>query len=314
VRRAGPPSPEIPEGPEIPPVVRASVGRYLAAADAALPDLVDGFYLVGSAAQRAFQVGRSDIDFVAVTSRPLSAAEIDRLRARHRSLFAGDWARTVSRLPWRWPLMCNGVYVCHPDLRRPPAEVRPQLGHVAGRFRPGAAFDVNPVTWELLATRAIPVRGPGPSELAVPRDDPALRRWTRGNLTSYWARWARDIRRRGWSAVQSSTAQSRAWGVLGAPRLHATIATGRILSKEQAGEYALDTFEPRWHPLIGSALAYWRGASGGPYRPTRSRRPIADYVDMVVASGLALPSARPPSSPHPATAASSKIPGSGGHP
>ena len=29
-----------------------------------------------------------------------------------------------------------------------------------------------------------------------------------------------------------------AWGVLGAPRLHCTIATGEVISKEAAGEYA----------------------------------------------------------------------------
>ena len=51
---------------------------------------------------------------------------------------------------------------------------------------------------------------------------------------------------------------STAWGVLGAPRLHHTITTGEVISKEAAGEHALDVFPPRWHPLIGEALAYWR--------------------------------------------------------
>ena len=39
-------------------------------------------------------------------------------------------------------------------------------------------------------------------------------------------------------------------GVLGAPRLHCTIATGTIITKEGAGQYALNTFDREWHHLI----------------------------------------------------------------
>ena len=41
-------------------------------------------------------------------------------------------------------------------------------------------------------------------------------------------------------------------------RLHHTIATGDVISKEAAGEYALDVFDARWHPVIYEALAYVR--------------------------------------------------------
>ena len=40
--------------------------------------------------------------------------------------------------------------------------------------------------------------------------------------------------------------------------VHATITTGEVISKEAAGEYALETFDPRWHPVIREGLAYWR--------------------------------------------------------
>jgi hypothetical protein len=55
-----------------------------------------------------------------------------------------------------------------------------------------------------------------------------------------------------------------AWGVLGAPRLHYTIETGEVISKETAAEYALDTFDNEWHPIIKEGLAYWRGESTDP--------------------------------------------------
>jgi hypothetical protein len=47
--------------------------------------------------------------------------------------------------------------------------------------------------------------------------------------------------------------------VLGVSRLHYTLATGEIASKEAAGRYALDAFEPGWRAVIEDAPAFWRG-------------------------------------------------------
>ena len=37
-----------------------------------------------------------------------------------------------------------------------------------------------------------------------------------------------------------------AWGVFGVARMHATIGTGTVIGKEQAGEYALGVFDAGW--------------------------------------------------------------------
>jgi len=37
------------------------------------------------------------------------------------------------------------------------------------------------------------------------------------------------------------------------------VATGEVVAKEEAGTYALDTFDGRWHPLIREAIAYREG-------------------------------------------------------
>jgi hypothetical protein len=75
--------------------------------------------------------------------------------------------------------------------------------------------------------------------------------------------------------------------VLGVPRLHATIATGRIVSKLAAGEYARRTFAPEWHPMIDYALA--RRSGTRPSSPVPDPARVADFVDHVIDSSLALP-------------------------
>ena len=97
----------------------------------------------------------------------------------------------------RWPLVCNGIYLRHGDLSRSALEVTPIAGHVAGRFRVGerAGFDVNPVTWHLLARHGIAVRGPPRDRRSVHVDEAQLRAWTLENLNGYWRRWAQRARR-----------------------------------------------------------------------------------------------------------------------
>ncbi|HIM02235.1 MAG TPA: DUF4111 domain-containing protein [Myxococcales bacterium] len=73
---------------------------------------------------------------------------------------------------------------------------------------------------------------------------------------------------------------------LGAPRLHHTINTGEVISKESAAEYALSEFDSRWHPIIEEGLAYRTGKPRDPSlgTPTRSLRCAAEFVLHVVES------------------------------
>jgi hypothetical protein len=167
--------------------------------------------------------------------------------------------------------------------------------YVAGRF--GAAepgFDVNPVTWHTLARHGIAVRGPEPRSLGIRTDSAELTQWTMDNLNGYWRRWQARARRPGPATLRALPRRFAAWGVLGAPRLHYTLTTGEVTSKEAAGSYALETFAPEWRGLIEEALAFWRGAPAvAPYRrrPDLRRRAAAAFVAHVIERANRLPSA-----------------------
>lgn len=272
---------------ELPAPARAAVDDLLMGLDRALPGRVEGFYVVGSACLGAFRYGRSDVDFVAIVDGPLHRAELARLRAVH----LGRWGAALIRdagLRRRWPLVCNGSYLASGALARSPFEVTPLAGHVAGRFGVGERerFDVNPVTWHTLARHGIAVRGPEPDRLEIRTDPAELRAWTLGNLDGYWRRWAERARRPGPGTLRARPRRFAAWGVLGVSRLHYTLATGEIASKEAAGEYGLEAFDARWRPAIEDALAFWRGeppARGGRAGRAARRRAstAADFVDYV---------------------------------
>lgn len=285
----------------LPPAVAARVDDLLERLDRALPGRMEGFYIVGSVCLGAFREGRSDIDFVAIVDGVLDPGELRRLRAVH----LGRWAASLAGdavLRRTWPLVCNGSYLSPGALSRSPLEVSALAGHVAGHFAvaPAHGFDVNPVTWHVLARHGIAVRGPEPSRLEIRCDPAELMAWTRGNLDGYWGDWVARARRRPGSRLSVVRALPRrfaATGVLGVSRLHYTLATGEIVDKEAAGEYALSTFGPEWHAVIEDALAFWRGAPPptGRFRfsPRRRTRGAADFVAHVIDVAPGAPAVRP---------------------
>jgi hypothetical protein len=205
-------------------------------------------------------------------------------------MFLGGLANAALRVPWRWPITCNGVFVQKGDLGRSPLEVVAVASHVAGRFSGGSGFDVNPVTWRVLSESGIVVRGVDRAHLGVLRDDAELRSWTLGNLESYWRPWAAGVRGFGLVAAKALAMRYVAWGVLGTARMHFTVATGGIASKAAAADYALQTFGSRWRDLLEETRAYW---VGGP-RVSRyksalvRRRDTAEFVTEVIDSARAI--------------------------
>lgn len=257
------------------PHVSAAVDHYLRAADRLVPGRICGFYVVGSTALGAFRPGRSDIDFVAV----VDGDSVDRLRLVQLTSNARTGVRAVARGQWTMPETVNGVFVAKDSLTTPVTALRPLASHVGPRFTRGAGFDVNPVTWKVLLEHGVAVRGPSPGELGLDPEPAVLREWNLRNLRGYWQRWALSGR------LARPVRHATAWGVLGPPRLHHTIRTGGVVSKEGAGEYALEVFDARWHPLIREALAYWRGEPADPAfadRPTRTRQ-VSEFALEVIA-------------------------------
>lgn len=246
--------------------------RFLAFADRLFGSRLVGFYVVGSAALGGFLPERSDLDFVAVIDPPTSA---DCRRARLAQIVSGARTGVPAFLRGRTagPGSCNGVYVAQDQLQRPVTQIVLIASHHGISFDRGSAFDVNPVVWKTLAEHGIAMRGPRPADLGLDPELHLLRQWNLDNLNGYWTSCATGALNghpplKPWMPPRWATS----WTVLGPARLHHTIATGEVISKQQAGEYALDVFDSDWHPIIEEAVAYWHGEPPHPAFPDKKSR------------------------------------------
>jgi hypothetical protein len=245
-----------------------------------VPGRIVGCYVVGSTALGAYRPGRSDVDLVVVVDGDVDLPVVRRAQLRS-GLLTGTTALRRARTPMAGTV--NGVYVRQADLARPVSQIVPLALAAGYRFHVGGAgSDVSPVAWKTFAEHGIALRGPDPSALGLDPEPSTLVDWNRGNLASYWRPWAARTRRRP-LRFRLEPRDQTAWGVLGAPRLLRTIRTGDVVSKEAAGEYALDVMGAEWHDLVGEALAYWRGEPRRlPRDPVRRARRTADFVDAVI--------------------------------
>src|SRR5262245_46966035 len=255
--------------------VQDIINAFLEAIDTEVPALVEGLYRVGSLALDDFRPHSSDIDFVAITAGPLDASSLLALKRAH------------SRLARRWPRpFFDGIYVTWKDLRNDPAQTGPGPYSQAGRFHREGPGERNPVTWQVLARNGVRCRGPVVADVEIWTDPEVLASWTNGNLDSYWRRLlnrcGRLLSPYGAAALTSHAA---VWCVLGVSRLHYTLATGEITSKEGAGIYALAAFPAKWSRLIEECLRIRRASdSRSLYRsPFARRREVLEFTEMVIA-------------------------------
>jgi hypothetical protein len=225
-------------------IVETVVDAYLQAVDAEAPGLVEGLYLTGSVALGDFRPHTSDIDFVAVTTQRLDAADLAALSRAH--------GRLRKRCPKPY---FDGLYVTWDELAHNPSVASRGPSSHKGRFRARGGGPRDPVTWHTLARQGVICRGPKPTGLGIRTDPDELARWTLNNLDTYWRRLLdRSSRFPHPQNLIVLTSWGAAWIVLGISRLHFTLSTGEICSKEVAGLYARQTFPERWHRVLDESL------------------------------------------------------------
>jgi len=277
----------------VPPVAADIVRTYLESLDGAAPGLVEGLYLIGSVALADYRPGTSDVNFVAVTQRSPDQSTVDIYDRAHEAV------RDAHHGP-----NFDGIYVTWSELAADPRWCAPGPQSYAGHLHPASRAERHPVTWHLLAHHGVAVRGPAPHKLAVWTDPAILAACARDDLYGYWRSWhrrhSRIVAARGLAGLRTS---ALAEGVLVVSRLHHTAVHGTIVSKGGAAGYALETFDPRWAPIIQESLRIRRDEPPrrGPHlktsrhTPMRRRAEALGFVAMAIDHlRQALPDEDPP--------------------
>jgi len=221
------------------PSVNALIRELLAGVQFVLGDHFYGLYLGGSLASGDFDLQRSDIDFVVVTTGELPAEMLPALAVMHAAL-------TSSRLDMT--LRLEGAYVPMAALRRydPALACHPSLA-VGGAFCMDHQGSDGIIQRYILWEHALAVAGPDLHNLIDPITPDDLRRAALATLHDWWAPMLDDpfrLRRR----------EYQAYAVLTMCRIWYTLNFGEVVSKPAAARWMQQTQGACWTALIQRAL------------------------------------------------------------
>jgi hypothetical protein len=269
------------------PELNAVLAHLVREASGLLADNFVGAYLQGS-----FAVGdpseTSDCDFIIVTRRDITLAELPAFQAMHAA---------IHRLPHpRWRNGLEGSYAPAAILKRwsteprdPPGEPRGEdwadpgtsgspprcypfwyLDHGASHLIRSEHDNTEVVRW-VLREKGVVLAGPAPRELIDPVPPAALRAEVRETMVRCLALDLSPIDNRAWLNF---------WVGLYCRMAH-TLETGAIWSKVAGKSWALAHLDPEWRDIILRSQAVGKGPAGFdpiPPEDAEAARRFARYV------------------------------------
>jgi hypothetical protein len=243
----------------LPGEVRRRIDGYLAHLDRDLPGVVTGLYVVGSLALGDYQPRASDIDLVTVADSTWTEVQLwTAARAHHH----------VSHHlhPARLAYVTRADLACNPGLSR--------AACYEGHDHLPSTDLANPLTWEILRSTALAVRGP--QHPAAWCDEQTLEKWATEQLHE-WHDWLVSMRHRPGSLMFR---RSVARPVLEVSRLYEVATTGHVLSKHDAGQAIVSQLPSSRHTkVVADATQYREGHHMSMYWGAMERK--HDALDMI---------------------------------
>ncbi len=220
-------------------------------AKAILDDNFVAAYLQGSFATGGWD-DYSDVDFLIVIERQLSAEELAALHVLHSDIF---------ERPVRWARHLDGSYFPRKALRRyDPAGDIPYYHDNGSRVLVPSHHDNTLVVRWVLLEDGITLAGPEPQALIDPVPTEALRR----EVLTTMQEWAAELRA---DSQRMNNRWYQPFVVLSYCRMLQTLQTGRIASKEAGARWAQRELDGRWTDLIERAWQERQGPPGQWQRP-----------------------------------------------
>jgi hypothetical protein len=223
---------------------------------------LDGLYAVGSLALGDWRASLSNFDVLAVTGQEWNPDRIRRLRP------------TVARLAVHRAHPARVAFLRWSDLADDPSKVTaPVL--VGGQIGPTEDL-VNPMTWHILRVSGVCMRGPEYPE--VWSGD--VQDWAAQRILSWWspqmARWRRNPRAL-WFRRQTEPA------VLEIARLSVVAASGRVVSKLEAGESLIDGARSSVQRVLKDSVGHRQGVHTSMYwGPFERKNDTLSWIQSVV--------------------------------
>jgi hypothetical protein len=226
--------------------IDAVLHELLSGVQGVLGNYLVGMYLGGSLATGDFDLRRSDIDFLVVTTDELPEGMVTALQMMHDRIAAGQS---------KWTKELEGCYIPKQSVRRfDPNKVRYPMIERYGRLEVDNSGSDQIIQRHILRELGIVLVGPAPKALIAPISPEELRQAVLDILLRWWAPML------GGPVPQLNSPGYRAYAVLTMCRMLYTLEHGTIVSKPVAAKWAHGMLGESWQALIKRALLWEQDA------------------------------------------------------
>ncbi|MFD3449985.1 aminoglycoside adenylyltransferase domain-containing protein [Microbacteriaceae bacterium 4G12] len=237
---------------KVPIPVQNILSEYISLIHKQIPNTLEGLYLHGSIALNAYIDGSSDIDFVAIVNRHLTEAEVKILSTIHQDL-KNNYKKTGM----------DGCYLLWEDLGKKQTETIKCIYVNEGKIG-WSNHGTNPITWWILKDKGISIIGPEITSFHFEVDENILVDYVLNNMNTYWSNRMITIERFKRIArflPNKIVDQEIQWSITGMLRQFYTLREQEVVSKVDAGKYAITHMPEKFHPIIKDAVNIREGSN-----------------------------------------------------
>lgn len=216
-----------------------------------LDDRFVGMYLYGSLSSGDFNLGSSDIDFLFVTTDPLSEDKVSELEALHNRI----WGAGL-----KWASKLEGAYVPRDLICRHDADGAPCPGVNEGQFYVARLGSDWIIQRHIVREYGVVLAGPDPKTLIDPITGDEIREAVLGVLREWWFPMLDDP-----SWLHDHGSEYHAFAVISMCRALHALKHGTIVSKPKAILWARERFANPWRSLIDKAVSAARHEDQGSF-------------------------------------------------
>ncbi|MDP4144072.1 MAG: hypothetical protein Q8936_06240 [Bacillota bacterium] len=141
----------------IPSVINSLLLEYESKIKNSFGNKIFGVYIYNSVALGAFDINKSDIDFITILNGEFTNEEIVRLNTIHREL----------NNKFKYAKRMEGMYITVGKVGKTNADITPYIYFANNRLHDYGYYDVNYVTWWTLKNNGIGINSPDVNNLKL---------------------------------------------------------------------------------------------------------------------------------------------------
>lgn len=199
-------------------------------------DIISGIYIYGSLAMSAYHEGTSDIDFIVLLGKEMTAEELIRLKRVHEK--TNDESQYGKKL--------DGMYLQLTDISKNSSKLSSYPYCSDGKITTGH-HDVNAVTWWTLKHHGITLYGIPSEKLEIEVKWTDIEENMKGNINHYWAGKLKK-------PYLFLSAEMAEFTILTLCRVICSLETKEIVSKIEAAERLLLKLPEKWHRIMKEGI------------------------------------------------------------